>query len=199
MAKDLAYAGCPVQRIQLDLFIDADCEVKPQCPNVESVERPGKFLYAAMGFSGRLNAGVMIVKNSVEAITFYRNMLLTANSDVPAEDQAPYENGHFIHYGKSCNYLHVLDSIWNNNKDPMLNDYIRHYTGPMRKHYQIRHHQKIARRVFETIIRVRNKYAKLVSREQPAQQRIQDRLRRIYEMSCKKYRQHFALIPWDSY
>jgi hypothetical protein len=121
------------------LFLDADCEVRPDCPSIETVYRPGKVVYAANGHSGRPNSGVIIVRNSPEAVAFFRQLLDEADNAeaIPMRDRAPYENGHFIHYSKQFPLFETLDSKWNNASDSRVRDFIRHYTGPMRAIYRV--------------------------------------------------------------
>ncbi len=119
-------------------FIDADCQLQEGAPPVESIELPGKSLYMATGYSGRVNAGVIIAKNTPESNEFLSNVIDNAAVEMPEDDKALYENGHVIHYSKDQPYLQILDSKWNNNRDPALQDYVRHYSagGPMRKLYK---------------------------------------------------------------
>jgi hypothetical protein len=119
-------------------FIDADCQVQHDAPPLESVEQEGKSLYMAVGYSGRVNAGVIIAKNTAETRMFLSDVIDNAAFTVPAEDQALYENGHVIHYSKDKPFVHILSSEWNNNCDPGLKDFVRHFSagGPMRKLYR---------------------------------------------------------------
>jgi hypothetical protein len=105
---------------------------------VESIELPGKTLYMATGYTGRVNAGVIIAKKSASTQAFLTAVLDHAADEVPPDDRALYENGHVIHYSKDQPFLQILDAKWNNNRDPFLVDHIRHYSagGPMRKLYR---------------------------------------------------------------
>jgi len=119
-------------------FIDADCQVQPGAPPVESIELDGKSLYMAVGYSGRVNAGVIIAINTPQTREFLSNVIDNTEKQLPPEDQALYENGHVIHYSKDQPFVQILDSKWNNNRDPELKDFIRHFSagGPMRKLYK---------------------------------------------------------------
>lgn len=119
-------------------FVDADCEIRPQALKVESIEVPGKSLYLVHGRSGRVNSGVIIAKNTADTKEFFKQVFNAVEMDVPEEDRKGivYENGHVIHYSKGREYVYILDKCWNNTVDITLNDYIRHYTGPMRQHYR---------------------------------------------------------------
>jgi hypothetical protein len=50
------------------MYIDADCEVRQNCPSIESLEQSGKSLFVAPGFSGRINSGVLIAYDNPKAI-----------------------------------------------------------------------------------------------------------------------------------
>lgn len=113
------------------LWVDADCEIMPRCPRIQSLEKEGKSLYLAKGHSGRVNAGMMIVKNTLDTLCFYQLILENMEQKIPSKYRVLYENGHVIYYSLDKEYLDVIDQKWNNCIDPELNDYIRHYTGPM--------------------------------------------------------------------
>ncbi len=123
-------------------FIDADCAIRYDAPRFESIEVSDKFLYLARGFSGRVNSGVMLVRNTLETQHFFQNLLEQVDySKIPESDKTLYENGHIIYYSKRCQFLHILDKRWNNNSDPTLDDYVRHFSGGP-KHLQMRQYHK---------------------------------------------------------
>ena len=119
------------------VYIDCDVEVRVSCPDLHSLERPGKHLYMATGYSGRLNSGVIIVKNSPEVRALFQRILDGAQKVLPPEDDVGWgENGHIIHFAKNSPLLEIIPPQWNNNHDPALADYLRHYSaGPMRPLY----------------------------------------------------------------
>ena len=81
----------------------------------------------------------MIVKNTPDALQFYRDVLDSCESLVPKEHQGLRENGHVIHMASVYPAMvQILDLRRNNTADPALQDYIRHYSdgGGMRKHYR---------------------------------------------------------------
>ncbi len=119
-------------------FIDADAEVKPDTPPIQQLAEPTKSVYLVPGWSGRVNSGVLIVRNSADAIEMFRNILENAQKPVPDEDALSWgENGHVIHYSKNQAFVKICDRKWNNNADPAMDDYIRHYSnGPMRDTYK---------------------------------------------------------------
>lgn len=125
-------------------YIDCDVEVRAACPDLRSLERPGKALYMAAGYSGRLNSGVIIVKNTVGVRALFRRILDGAQMRLPPEDDVGWgENGHIIHFAKDSPLLETIPAPWNNNHDPALDDYMRHYSaGPMRPLYAPRVHER---------------------------------------------------------
>lgn len=120
------------------LFLDADAEVKEKAPPVETILEPDHTLYMAEGFSGRLNSGVILARQSPEVIDFLEKITALALEPLPADDDVHWgENGHFIYYGKSFDGLKVIPWLWNNNRDPEAEDYIRHYSGgPMHPYFK---------------------------------------------------------------
>lgn len=113
------------------LFVDADAELRPHCPDFRSVAAAGSDVYMAHGHSGRLNSGVIIVRRSDASRRFLRAIVADCDGEVAVPDAAPYENGHVIKHGKADPVVGLLDRRWNNTTDPDLDDYIRHFTGPM--------------------------------------------------------------------
>ncbi|HBJ36579.1 MAG TPA: hypothetical protein DDZ51_17855 [Planctomycetaceae bacterium] len=121
-------------------FIDADCDVRPHAPcYVQQFERFGheKCLYLAPGISNRLNAGVIFARNATGSVAFFDEVERNADIEVSAEDSAPYENGHVIHFARGNPALQVIDHrLWNNNSQLDHDSYIQHYSGgPLRVWY----------------------------------------------------------------
>ncbi len=118
-------------------FIDADAEVRPHTPPIQDLEESGKSVYLVPGWSGRVNSGVLIVRNTTEALEMFERILANAEKPVPEEDSISWgENGHVIHYSRDQPFVKICDRAWNNNSDPEMADYIRHYSnGPMRNTY----------------------------------------------------------------
>lgn len=118
------------------MFIDADCEIRPFCPPIESVIKQDKSVYLVPGYSGRPNAGVIITRQHLDALTFFRTILKNADQPVPEEDRALYENGHVIYYSKQNSAIAYLDRRWNNNAKLEQDSFIQHYSGgPLRDFY----------------------------------------------------------------
>ena len=125
------------QRHEWIAYIDADCEIKSAAPPIESVAVNGKTFYVTNGFSGRINSGVMIVRNCPQMMSFFSELLGASARQIPPADRALYENGHVIHLAKTRSDVQSLDPRWNNNQDPALDDYVRHYSwGPLRRLYR---------------------------------------------------------------
>lgn len=122
----------------LILSIDADAEIKETCPRLESVLHNEKTIYLARGYSGRFNSGVILCKKEPTLVALISDILAHADKPVPAEDSVGWgENGHIIHWCKTFSGTAELDRKWNNNQDPHLTDYIRHYSnGPLYRLYQ---------------------------------------------------------------
>ncbi len=119
------------------LFVDADCEIRSDAPRIESLEDGVSSVFLATGFSGNVNSGVIAARNKPEARAFFARVTAAAGDDVPEADWG--ENGHIIHFARSCQTLKILDQRWNNNADPDMEDYVRHYSagGPMRALYRL--------------------------------------------------------------
>lgn len=120
-------------------YIDADAEIREDCPDFRTVEMPGKDVYMAPGYSGRLNSGVIIVKNTPSAKSFIKSVLKGYSTDLPREDRVGWgENGHIIHFARNLESLQTLPQEWNNNHNPNMHDFVRHYSaGPMRKFHKM--------------------------------------------------------------
>ncbi len=178
------------------VFIDADCDVQAECPGVDSVEKPGSCVYVSNGFSGRPNSGVMIVKNSEKAMAFFRRLIEASDrEDIPAEDWAPFENGHFIHYARQWDGLHILDPMWNNNRDADMDDYVRHYSGQLIGLRSSGLRCRAARRLFRIILRARNAWVDLFARGPHVSAPLSQRLRALSDSTCRRYARYFAPIP----
>jgi len=115
------------------MFLDADTLVSKTTPSIENIAKKDKDIYVCRGFSGRLNSGVLIIKNTPNSLEFFDTVLKNALQPIPLEDDVGWgENGHLIHFAKRYDCFSFLDARWNNNQDPALNDFIRHFSrGPM--------------------------------------------------------------------
>lgn len=126
-------------------YIDADCQIRSETPALELLAVANKSLYMAKGFSGRINSGVMIVKNCEEVKELLKTIYSHCNENVPCADWG--ENGHVIYFASQWEGLKIIDQKWNNNADPELKDYIRHFSagGPMRELYPATYIEKMIR------------------------------------------------------
>jgi hypothetical protein len=119
------------------MYIDADADIKLSTPPLQTLIEPNKYLYMAHGYSGRFNSGVIIAKNHPDLIEWLEVLIANSERQIPSEDSVGWgENGHVIHYAKNLSFIRRLSTEWNNNCNPNLNDYIRHYSmGPLRNFY----------------------------------------------------------------
>jgi len=119
-------------------FLDADCEVRKTTPDFPEVldEREGS-VFVAPGYSGRINSGVIFAKSNDDSVGFFQQVIDAADSEVPEEDRAPYENGHMISFGKKCPAVHLIEHHkWNNNSSRSKESCIQHYSnGKLRGWY----------------------------------------------------------------
>lgn len=118
-------------------FIDADAEVRITAPDFRDVLKEDA-IGMANGRSGRVNSGVILVRNSAESRRFFRRVVDSIVEEIPDEARAnlKYENGNVIFVASELGGIEELDRRWNNTADAELDDYIRHYTGPLRETYK---------------------------------------------------------------
>ena len=137
------------------LYLDADIEARPGAPSFLTLEKPDRDLYLANGFSGRVNSGMILVKNTPRVQALLSETFQNALKTLPPEDDVGWgENGHIIHYAKNYPGLEIVDGRWNNNKDPELADYFRHYSaGPMRKFYHWGLREKVISKVTKSYVK----------------------------------------------
>lgn len=146
------------------LFVDADCEIRPTAPRVETLADGQGSIFLAPGFSGNVNSGVIASRNTPEAAQFFDRVFQAADRKVPEADWG--ENGHIIHFAKCCPAIKMIDRRWNNNSDTQMADFIRHYSagGAMRPLYRLgpaAHMAKLAARCIQ-------KWQKLANRQDGA-------------------------------
>lgn len=119
-------------------YLDADCEVRAGTPHfaevLDKAERP---IMMAEGRSSRLNSGVIFARQDPRALLWLREVIGSATQPIPAADRANlrFENGNVIAVERRVQGVSVLPTEWNNTFDPDLDDYIRHYTGPLKAGY----------------------------------------------------------------
>lgn len=121
-------------------FIDSDIDIRPFTPPFDqqlNKEDTNKSIFISTGKSGRLNSGVIFVKNTAESLSFFEHIIEKCDLMVPEEDRTAFENGHIIHYGKTSNEIFILDhDMWNNNSKLNPDSYVQHYSdGNLRDWY----------------------------------------------------------------
>lgn len=120
------------------VFVDADAKMQSRAPGVETLATPDKSVFIAKGYSGRINSGVLIAQQSQSATSYFAQVLENMEKPLPECDSVGWgENGHIIHYAHQKPFIQVVSSRWNNNSDPHMQDYIRHFSaGPLRALFQ---------------------------------------------------------------
>lgn len=123
-------------------FLDADCEVRSHTPSfIQILEESRKSIFMCHGFSGRINSGVIFLKNNSESFSYLDIVLNNVDKEIPEEDKALYENGHMIHFGKNNSNIQILDSKkWNNNMYFDPKSYIQHYSGGILREKYLKNH-----------------------------------------------------------
>jgi hypothetical protein len=125
-------------------FIDADCEIRNFAPlfiNDFKKYSINKYIFMAHGFSGRINSGVIFIKNNLESLKFLNTVISNGDIQVPKEDDALYENGHMIHFGKNNPIVQIIEAEkWNNNHNININSSIQHYSGGILREQYLKLH-----------------------------------------------------------
>ncbi len=136
--KDSAWIKIPTIKhflrkdFQWVVFVDADCLIRDNAPDFRSLNKEGKYIYMANGFSGRLNSGVIIVKNSHSVKRLFTRLLLFSNIPnllIPRRNRALFENGHFINFVTHWKGLEIISSRWNNTHKEDSDEYFSHKKG----------------------------------------------------------------------
>ncbi|UHQ55873.1 glycosyltransferase [Microbulbifer sp. YPW16] len=119
------------------MFVDGDAAIQKKCPNFEALFEDGYDAYLANGHSGRPNSGVIIIKSTTEVKAMLERVLQGYGKPLASIDSVGWgENGYVIHELRKYERFKNVSLKWNNTWDIKLKDYIRHYTGPMRKLYE---------------------------------------------------------------
>jgi hypothetical protein len=134
------------------LYLDADTMICPAAPDFRDVATGEGDLFMAKGFSGRVNAGVIMVRHSPRLFALLSRILLNAGINLPDEDKIGWgDNGEIIHFTHRYPGLTVLPREWNNNTDPNLPDFIRHFSaGPLRAAYAMTDTERSAQQRSQT-------------------------------------------------
>lgn len=117
-------------------FVDADAKIREYAPSIDSVVVKNKSIYMSLGFSNKINSGVIIAKNSEDSKSFFNKIFLSSDLPgalLPKEDRNLYENGHVIYFGKRCSALAIIDYKWNNTLGKEIGEYIWHGKGDYHK------------------------------------------------------------------
>jgi hypothetical protein len=141
------------QGLKKVLFIDADVEVRSGSPSIFEHVHPRCDLFMANGFSGRPNSGVILAGQGAEEILL--DALRRRKLPVSLEDEVGWgENAQMIAAAKRYPRFGLLQPEWNNNRDPAMRDYFRHYSdGPMRSAYHFDFSERLARRGSTYVLR----------------------------------------------
>lgn len=126
------------------LYLDTDVEIKSNCPRFENVLDNENPIGLVAGHSGRVNAGVIFAKRTQFSIKFFAEWAASLGVPITAKHDVGWgENGHLIRLSEKYR-LRLLDTRWNNTFVPDLDDYMRHYTGPLRESYHFEGEASIA-------------------------------------------------------
>ena len=154
------------------MFIDADAQPRADAPDFSEAMSVGKSIFAANGYSGRINSGVLVFRAGPESLAFLNRVIAAMTMTLPQEDEVGWgENGHIIHFLKTESRFQRISSRWNNNYCPQMDDYIRHYSaGPLRDMFKPRLSEVIGFYGYRIIMRLLRSIAKAESGGSPSQQ-----------------------------
>jgi len=175
------------------LFLDADTHLADTAPDIETAFKADRHIFAARGFSGRFNSGVLLVRNRTASIRFFEHLLEIALDELPATDAVGWgENGHFIHLANGNTLCGELDPRWNNNHRRELSDYIRHFSrGPLYALYRPRlaHHllERGSHYLLALYKRVHCNYQKLMNKAPRMSLDFYRRLNHLTHRVCQYY------------
>ncbi len=148
------------------LFVDADAKIRSRCPPLSNVVTEQHSIYAARGYSDRINSGVLLLRRSAASLQFLDRVIAAQGQALPSADDVGWgENGHIIHALHSEKAFCELPSSWNNNHNPELSDYIRHYSaGPLRPLFRAPWHDRL---LFNTL-KAANALRRRADRQRPS-------------------------------
>gem|GEM_PF-2793016 len=135
-------------------YIDADCLVRPHAPDFSETMVATGSIFMAKGRSGRLNSGVIFARSSSESKLFLDRVLASATESIPLEARANlrFENGNIIYVDEKYGGVTEIDQVWNNSSIPEMDDYIRHFTGPMKAEFRAPITDQIQYRLLKSIL-----------------------------------------------
>ena len=141
--KALAFYGALLENDYV-LYADTDVEISENCPPISQAVSDADPIGLVAGHSGRVNAGVIIAKRTPFSLAFFAEWVKSLGVPLAARHDVGWgENGHLIQLTVE-HRLRLLDTRWNNTFRPELDDYLRHYTGPMRQYYDFDDDEKVA-------------------------------------------------------
>ncbi len=119
------------------LFLDTDARFTEDCPPFDAAVLGGEGdVFLANGHSGRINSGVIILRNTPSAAALLRRILASVGEALPASASVGWgENGYFIQYAPSHPGFRLLPEAWNNTTAIDRPTHIHHFTGPLRDAY----------------------------------------------------------------
>ncbi|PSO09728.1 MULTISPECIES: hypothetical protein [unclassified Sphingobium] len=126
------------------LYMDTDVGIQPGCPPLHLAVSNDKPIGVVAGHSGRVNAGVIFACRNSVSLDFFAKWVASLGKPISGRHDVGWgENGHLIRLVEEYGVI-PIDTRWNNTFDPGLDDYIRHYTGPLRNEYRFEGESKLA-------------------------------------------------------
>jgi hypothetical protein len=117
------------------LYLDTDVKIQPGCPAIDQAVSDQNPIGVVAGHSGRVNAGVILARRNPQVLSFFAEWVASLGRPIAARHDVGWgENGHLIRLVEKYG-IQPIDTRWNNTFNPELDDYIRHYTGPLRREY----------------------------------------------------------------
>lgn len=141
--KALAFYGALLENDYV-LYADTDVAISGNCPPLSEAVSDVDPIGLVAGHSGRVNAGVIIAKRTPFSLAFFAEWVKSLGVPLAARHDVGWgENGHLIRLTVE-HRLRLIETRWNNTFRPELEDYLRHYTGPMRQYYDFDDAEEVA-------------------------------------------------------
>jgi hypothetical protein len=138
----IQYTIDALQRDAAVMLIDADAEITSDAPPFETLlaERPHSDILYALGVSGRLNSGVLVLRPGAGSVATQFLQTCLDERDIPVAPEnfvtAEGENGRLIELiarEPFASRAKVIDRAWNcTSPGCYAAAHVRHYTGPLR-------------------------------------------------------------------
>lgn len=173
------------------LYLDADTEIRDCAPPLNTAFKKTKTVYMANGYTGRFNAGVILIKRHYTAMQWLNQIIASRNSSIPEADSVGWgENGHIIHHSKNKAFVQTLENKWNNTFDAEVTDYIRHENfGPLRQNPVL----GMTHKCLNIVTRVIRHSKQLLSKWKIAEENIDD-LAKLTNQVTQLYSQYFGTV-----